>query len=120
MRRYEKKILDIICNSVAHLTAEEIFLLLKKTEPKVVMATIYNNLNELYSSGRIRKVSMEGSPDRYDRLSRHDHLVCKQCGRLSDMTFEDFTKKIESQLGEDIVGYDLKVFYICPACKEKR
>ena len=68
----------------------------------------------------IRKLSIEGSPDRYDKIRRHDHLVCKRCGALSDITFEDMTGDLERQLGEGILSYDLKVFYLCPKCREKK
>lgn len=119
MTKYAEKILNLINHSKDHLTAEEIFLLLKKEEPKVVLATVYNNLNTLYNDNMIRKVCMEGEPDRYDRIQKHDHLVCKKCGKLADITFEDFTKTLEDQLQEGILSYDLKVFYICPDCKRK-
>ena len=100
--------------------SEQIFLELKKEEPKVVQATVYNNLNTLCQKGLIRKLSIEGSPDRYDKIRRHDHLVCKRCGALSDITFEDMTRDLERQLGEGILSYDLKVFYLCSKCREKK
>lgn len=59
------------------MTAEQIFLELKKEEPKVVLATVYNNVNGLCREGRIRRISVEGQPDRYDKIQRHDHLVCR-------------------------------------------
>lgn len=119
MTKYAKKIMELINRSKGHMTAEEIFLELKKTEPKVVQATVYNNLNTLYREGLIRRLSIEGSPDRYDKILRHDHLVCKMCGVLSDITFQDMTGELEKQLGEGILSYDLKVYYLCPKCREK-
>ena len=118
MTRYAKRILEIVDQSDEHMTAEQLYLELKKTEPKVVQATVYNNLNTLYKEGLIRKLSLEGSPDRYDKKKKHDHLVCKKCGALSDMTFRDMTGDLERQLGEGILSYDLKVFYLCPKCRE--
>lgn len=120
MTKYAKLILDLITQSEEHLTAEQLFLELKKVTPSVVLATVYNNLNTLCQEGLIRKVSIEGSPDRYDRISRHDHLVCKKCGALSDKCFADLTKDLEEQLGEGIIAYDLKVFYLCPKCREEK
>ena len=120
MRKYAKLLLELINQSGNHMTAEQIFLALKKTEPKIVQATVYNNLNTLCQEGLIRKMSIEGSPDRYDKILKHDHLVCKKCGSLSDISFEDLTGALEKQLGENILSYDLKVFYLCPKCREER
>ena len=80
MTRYEKEIYGIVSNSYEHLTAEKIFEELKKKYPGVVLATVYNNLNKLWEAGMIRKVSVEGMADRYDRMEKHDHLVCRHCG----------------------------------------
>lgn len=62
MSRYADLILELINQSKEHMTAEQLFLELKKTEPKVVQATVYNNLNALYQNGLIRKLSIENSP----------------------------------------------------------
>ena len=110
MTKYAKMILEIIEQSHEHMSAEQIFFKLKERESKAVLATVYNNLNKLYQDDKIRKITMEGSPD---------HLVCRSCGQLSDMCFEDLTQSLEQQLGEGILSYDLKVFYLCPKCQEK-
>ncbi len=119
MRKYAKQILELINQSNEHLTAEQIFLEMKKTESKVVQATVYNNLNTLCRQGMIRKLSVGGSPDRYDKIRRHDHLICKKCGELSDIVFRDITEDLEKQLGKEILSYDLNIFCLCPKCREK-
>ncbi|WP_394267381.1 Fur family transcriptional regulator [Anaerotignum sp.] len=119
MTRNGQRILDIILQSQDHLTAEQIFWQLKQTAPKTVLATVYNNLHTLCEEGLIRKISVEDGPDRYDKAAKHDHLVCKKCGALLDMTFSDLTESLSAQLGEPILSYDLKVSYLCPACRKK-
>ena len=119
MTKYAQQILDIINASSDHLTAEQIYLRLKASNSKVVLATIYNNLNQLYNQDQIRKVSVEGYPDRYDKIIKHDYLVCKRCGALSDICFSDLTAQLQAQTPEEIISYDLKVNYICPACRRK-
>lgn len=119
MSKYADKIVEIVLNSREHLTAEQVFLEMKKTYPKVVLATIYNNLNMLVSEGKLRRISIEGSPDRYDRTTRHDHMICMECGALSDITIQDMTQMIEQQTGGKILSYDLKINYICSKCKNK-
>lgn len=119
MTRYRKSILEMINTSADHLTAEQIFFALKERFPSVVMATVYNNLNYLYEQGYIRRISLEGQPERYDKNTRHDHLICRRCGKLADITLSDLTADLERQIGFPIDGYDLKIQYICPACREK-
>lgn len=119
MTKYEKEIYDIINASADHLTAEQIFGQVREKYPGVVLATIYNNINKLCDAGLIRRVSMDGAPDRYDRTERHDHLVCKSCGKIADISFGDLTASLHQTLGEDFLYYDLKVFYLCPDCRKK-
>lgn len=119
MTKYKEKILEIVEASRSHLTAEQVFAQLRKTYPQVVLATVYNNLNRLWEEERIRKVSVEGMPDRYDRIARHDHLVCKGCGKLLDVDLEDMTLMLEKQVGIPILAYDLKLVYLCEECRRK-
>ena len=119
MTKYEKAIYKIVIDSHEHLTATEIYNRLKDKMPKVVQATVYNNLIKLTEAELIRKISIEGMPDRYDVVYKHDHLVCSKCGKLLDISFADISSSLKKQLGQDFLFYDLKVFYICPECKEK-
>ena len=116
MTKYEKLIYDIINGSNEHLTASMIFERLQEEYSKVVLATVYNNLNKLCEAGLIRMISVEGMPDRYDRVNKHDHLICKNCGKISDVNFNDLTKSLQKQMGEGFLHYDLKVYYLCPSC----
>ncbi len=119
MTKYEKEIYNIITTSTEHPTVEQIYLELKKKFPQVVMATVYNNVNKLWKAGMIRKISVENKADRYDRIIKHDHLVCQRCGKLADVSLEDLSALLREQLGEAFLFYDLKVFYICPNCRDK-
>ena len=119
MTKYAKKILEIVESSHSHLTAEQVFEQLRETFPTVVLATVYNNLNRLWEEDQIRKISVEGMPDRYDRIVRHDHLVCRKCGRLLDVDLGDLTEQLEKKAGIPILSYDLKLVFLCQACTGK-
>ena len=116
MTKNAEYILEIINSSNSHLTAEQIYLRLKKKNKTVVQATVYNNLSALYQKGLIRKLSVEGYPDRYDRTLRHEHLVCRKCGKLSDIVLEDLTAVLQKQVDIPMLSYDLKINYICDEC----
>ncbi len=119
MTKNARYILEIINNSTEHLTAEQIYLRLREKNAKAVLATVYNNLSTLYEQGLIQKVCVEGYPDRYDKTVRHDHLVCKKCGKLSDITLEDLAEKLQKQIGVPMISYDLKINHICTECLAK-
>ncbi len=119
MTQNGKKVLEIINNSSEHLTAEQIYQRLQAMSSRMALATVYNNLNSLYEEGLIRKVSLQGEPDRYDRLLRHDHLICRKCGKIADIYLDDISDRIEKTAGFKIDSYDLKIFYLCDECREK-
>lgn len=117
MTVYEKAIYGIVNESYDHLTAEQIFALLKKTYPRVVLATVYNNLGKLCDAGFIRRITLDGQADRFDRTVRHDHLVCSRCGKIADISFDDLTSSLKNAVGDAFLSYDLKIFYLCPECR---
>ena len=119
MTKYEKRIYEIVNQSSSHMTVEQIYHILKADFPSVVLATVYNNLNKLYRDRLINKISVKGMPDRYDRIVKHDHIVCQNCGKLTDIQFADLTETLKKQFGADFLSYDLKVFYVCPDCRNK-
>ena len=120
MTKYAKQILEIVQASRSHLTADQVFLQLREVYPKVALASVYNNLNRLWEDGRIRNVSVEGMPDRYDRIERHDHLVCRGCGKLLDLDLTDLTEQLQKQVGVPLLAYDLKLIYLCEECRAKQ
>ncbi len=117
MTNYAQQILDLILTSGDHLTAEQIYLRLKESSPRVVLATVYNNLNTLHGQNLIRKISVEGYPDRYDKTTRHDHLLCRGCGVLADVCLPDLTAQLQARVDVEILSYDLKLNYLCPRCR---
>ena len=95
MAKYSELLLEIILQSKEHPTAEQIFMEAKKRNPKIVQATVYNNLKNLLAQGQVIRISNPGQPDRYDNTTRHDHMICTQCGELFDICLADLTSDIE-------------------------
>ena len=92
---------------------------MKKEHPTIAIGTVYKHLNALAEEGLLHRITESGSPDRYDRTERHDHLICSRCGKIEDVCLPDMQSQIERVLGREILSYDLKIRYICPTCKEK-
>lgn len=119
MTKYAAEILRIIMTADTHPTAEQIYMQMKMDNSKISHATVYNNLHTLAKNGKIIRISEPGSPDRYDNTSRHDHLICTVCGKISDIYSDDLTSEIEKNLGQRIDSYDLRVRGVCPDCRNK-
>ncbi|MBR2465437.1 MAG: transcriptional repressor [Clostridia bacterium] len=119
MTRQRAVILEVLRSDMCHHTAEEIFELAKAKLPTISRATVYNNLKALESERLIRRITAEGTKDRYDNaFVPHGHLFCTMCSEVTDFQIPNFKEKLEGIAGDAIDSYELKVRYVCPRCKK--
>ncbi len=119
MTRQRAVILEVLRSDMEHHTADEIFELAKKKLASISRATVYNNLKALEEEQVIRRITAEGTKDRYDNsFIPHGHLFCTRCGTVSDFSIPDFFGVLEQTLGEKIDSYELKVRHVCKKCRE--
>ena len=120
MTRQRAVILEILRSDKKHHTADEILTLAKEKLPGISRATVYNNLKALEEEQIIRRITAEGTKDRYDNAYLpHGHLFCSVCQTVTDFFIKDFTEELEEIAGDSIDSYELKVRYICPECKNR-
>ncbi len=120
MTRYEEEVLNVVLKSHDHPTAEDVFFKVKEIEPKISMATVYNNLKKLVDLNLIRRISIEGQPDFYDNMTPHSHLYCMKCHKIIDVMFDDLTDELRKRSGvENIDSYELRLNYVCDDCLTK-
>ena len=120
MPKYAEEILAVVTELQRHLTAEQVFMEMKKEHPSIAIGTVYKHLNALAEEGLLHRITESGSPDRYDRTERHDHLICSRCGKIADVRLPGMQERIQKALGQEILSYDLRIRYICPACREQK
>ncbi|MBO4235551.1 MAG: transcriptional repressor [Firmicutes bacterium] len=88
--RQRNIISEIVKSSYEHPTAEEIYALAVKELPTIGIATVYRNLNQLEEMGELRRIPITEGSDRFDgHMEEHYHMVCKTCGRLTDLRTDD-------------------------------
>ena len=119
MTKHGKMIADVVLASHDHPTAEQIYTRIREQGGRISLATVYNNLKTLVDEGVLRKITLEGSPDRFDRNTHHDHLICPRCGRLSDIHIGNLTDVIQQQIGTPILSYDIRVSCLCDSCRKE-
>ena len=117
MTKQRALILRLIRESGRHLTADQIYQMAQTELPGIALATVYNNLIRLAEEGEIKKITFCGQTDRYDKSNiPHIHLICDQCGRVSDHPSEGLMEEMEQRLGFSINEYELAIHYRCPHC----
>lgn len=82
--------------SKAHPTAEELYWLVKQSQPGASLATVYNTLEAFCRHGLCRKLATADGGARYDAdLSEHLHLVTRD-GHLRDVPMDLGSRMLES------------------------
>ena len=76
-----------------HLTAEEIYELVRVDTPEIGIATIYRTIQLLCELGLIDKLNLDDGYVRYEigkedkNEHHHHHLICVNCGKV--LKFDD-------------------------------
>ena len=87
--RQRQAIIDYLCSTTEHPTAETVYSHVREQYPKVSLATVYRNLNLLAEEGEVLRLTCGDGSDRFDgNAAPHYHFLCKGCGRVIDLPLE--------------------------------
>ncbi|MGE0634480.1 MAG: Fur family transcriptional regulator [Pseudobdellovibrionaceae bacterium] len=117
-------ILEALHSGRAHVTAQEVFEIVSKSDPEIGFATVYRFLRKLTEYEFVTEVRMGGLPARYELTpqNHHDHLTCVECGKICEfenIAIEDLQKKVATQFGFKLTGHVLELYGVCPDCQKK-
>ena len=123
-----RAIVDVIIESEGkHLTAEEIYELVKDKCPEIGLATVYRTILLLEELNVISRLDLSDGCSRYeiirsDEHHRHHHLICKECSKVfevKDDLLEDLEARIEKQYRFKIQDHSVKFYGLCEECQKK-
>lgn len=117
----------VIENKGSHLTAEELYDLVKKDCPEIGLATVYRTIQLLEEIGLLSKLNLDDGCNRYelideDEIHQHHHLICRKCGKVIEVEedlLEVIEKTVESKYNFMIENHSLKFIGICEDCINK-
>jgi Fur family transcriptional regulator, peroxide stress response regulator len=114
-----KAILDYLVSTLEHPGAYKIFEDVKKVQPSLSLATVYNTLHVLTVNGLIKMLTFR-EDNRYEaNLSYHINLICTSCGRIQD--FEAGThlspEEVREKIGFEVMTYRMEYHGLCSECK---
>ncbi|WP_239615370.1 ferric iron uptake transcriptional regulator [Cohnella mopanensis] len=112
-------------NEKDHLSAEDVFMLVKQKFPDIGLATVYRTLELLSELHIVQKMNFGDGVARFDlRMEGHDHmhhhLVCKVCGALEEIEEDwltDLEQKIAREYGFQVTDHRLDFRGVYQTCK---
>jgi len=110
-----------------HLTAEEIFELVKADCPDIGLATVYRTIQLLSELHLIDRINFDDGFVRYEmgtvseceHRHHHHHLICMKCGKVisfRDDLLEELEDKITAVTGFSVVDHEVKLYGFCKEC----
>jgi Fur family ferric uptake transcriptional regulator len=120
MTRQRRTILEELRKVDTHPGADDVYEMVRRQLPKISLATVYRNLEQMAKEGLIMKLD-GGSQKRYDGNPEvHYHFRCLGCEAMIDLPFEpsaEIQKMIASLSNFEITDYKLDFTGLCPKCK---
>jgi Fur family ferric uptake transcriptional regulator len=126
MTRERLAVFDEIYSLHGHIDAEAVWRSLRESGAKVSRATVYRNLDLLVAAGLVRKQRLGGRRHLYEHVhrgQRHDHLVCRSCGRVVEFlspAIEALQREICRAHGFAPGDHSLQIQGVCLSCAEAR
>ncbi len=119
-------ILETLYNSDEHLTPEALHHLIQEKYPELNtgIATVYRTLSLLEDSHVVTSLSFGAQGKKYELGAKehHDHLICTECGKITEFVDEEIEKRqqaITKELGFKMSDHSMQIYGTCKECQEK-
>lgn len=126
--RRESILRVLLENKDKHLSAEEVYNLVKEKAPDVGLATVYRTLELFSEFDIIHSMDFGDGRKRYEYGDReanghhHHHVICLECGKIQEMgedLLEELEMRVSRELDFEVVNHQLKIFGHCKNCRRK-
>ncbi|WP_417326527.1 Fur family transcriptional regulator [Halarcobacter sp.] len=118
-------VLNVLLHADDHLTAEEIYNLVKTKNPdsNIGIATVYRALSFLEEVNLIASINfgVDGKKYESNKKEHHDHLICTSCGKIIEFLDDEIEKRqdrIAKKNKFKITSHSMQLYGTCPDCQE--
>ncbi|MBR7024677.1 MAG: transcriptional repressor [Selenomonadaceae bacterium] len=111
-----------------HMSAEDVYKILRENNSEIGLATVYRALDLLSELGILVKVEFGDGCARYElntadpSIHHHHHLICLKCKKVIEFE-EDLLDELEDDIaaksGFQILNHEVKFFGYCNECRRK-
>jgi len=108
-----------------HVTAEDLYKKINRKHKDIGFTTVYRTLKLLKKSGLATESIFADNLTRYEPLSEddhHDHLVCLDCGSITEFEnskIERLQEKIAGEFGFHTVSHKMDLYGYCRECRNR-
>ncbi len=102
-----------------HISAEELFRIVKKKAAGVGLASVYRTINSLVEAGLAverRFLDRTSVYELHEPGRHHDHLICMRCRKIfefENQAIEDQQRKVADSLGFVLKDHKLELYGWC-------
>jgi Fur family ferric uptake transcriptional regulator len=117
------RVLSIFLRQEGHLSADDLFDLVRREDAGIGRATVYRTLQWMVDAGLARKVDFGEGRSRFEpsyRHPRHFHLICNRCHRSSEFLSSDVETLMDEIAGARGFETSQAVVQIYGTCEDCR
>jgi Fur family transcriptional regulator, ferric uptake regulator len=115
-----RAVLEALSRAEGHPSAEEVYLIVKRENPRVALGTVYQALSVLEEVGVVGSKHWADSPTRYDlNVEPHLDIRCTGCGEVSEVpgvALGAIEGRIRKNTPYRVTRATMVVEGLCPAC----
>jgi len=108
-----------------HITVDELYDRVKKSNPRIGYATIYRTLKLFKECGLAYERNFGDGKAKYEPVKfegeHHDHLICLGCGKIiefSNNQIESCSLQVARLNKFNVVNHKLELYGHCSSCNE--
>ncbi|MBQ3451113.1 MAG: transcriptional repressor [Selenomonadaceae bacterium] len=126
MTPQRKEILRIFVEHTGHMSAEDVYKILREKDSDIGLATVYRALDLLSELGILVRMDFGDGCARYElntvdpKIHHHHHLICLKCKKVIEFE-EDLLEMLEAYIekksGFKIANHEVKFFGYCSECR---
>ncbi len=118
-----RAVLEALKEAKGHPSAEDIYLIVKKKNPRVALGTVYQALSILEEIGVVGSKHWSESPTRYDlNVEPHLDIRCAGCGEVSEISgveLGELEMNIRENTPYEVTRTTMVIEGLCPSCKDR-
>lgn len=121
--RQRELILEEFLRAGSHLSTEDLYLRLRRKNPRIGYATVHRTLKLFAECGIAEQCHFGDGQARYEASGQdehHDHLICLACGRIvefEDPRIEKLQDEVAGEHGFCIQRHRLELYGLCADCR---